>query len=184
MLKVMIIRHAEKPGDHEGRLAPFGVDEHGRPDPASLTPLGWQRAGALAAWFGRPSLTTPAIARPTALFAPQRRESSRRSELTLQPLARFLGLDVSTAVPLGAEADLVRAVLACRGPVLIAWQHRMLPRLPPLLDGPHLRSPREWPTDRFDVTWVLDRDATGAWRMEQVPQLLLAGDSPEPLPLD
>ena len=40
--------------------------------------------------------------------------------------------------------------------------------------------PQEWPDDRFDVVWTFTRDGTG-WRFAQVPQLLLAGDRPDPI---
>jgi hypothetical protein len=179
-LKVMIVRHAEKPADHEGRHPPFGVDEEGRSDATSLTPLGWQRAGALVPWFSRAS---DGIAVPSALFAPHPRGTSHRSRQTLIPLARFLELPIHADLPVGEEKKLADAVLARDGPILIAWEHKALPRIPGLLAGPALRCPAEWPADRFDLTWVLDRDAHGAWRFAQVPQLLLGGDSPTLLPL-
>ncbi len=43
---VMLVRHAEKP---LGAGPPHGVTIDGTPDPESLTPRGWQRAGALVA---------------------------------------------------------------------------------------------------------------------------------------
>jgi hypothetical protein len=41
--------------------------------------------------------------------------------------------------------------------------------------------PDEWPEERFDVVWILDRDedAGGAWRFAQVPQRLLPHDRDE-----
>ena len=179
-LKVMIVRHGEKPADNENQHPPLGVDEDGRHDPRSLSPLGWQRAGALAPWFAR--ATSPA-ATPAALFAAHHHGSSHRARQTLMPLAGFLKLPIQADLPVGEEQKLAEAVLACDGPVLIAWEHKALPRIPRLLAGPALQCPAEWPEERFDLVWVLDRDAHGAWRFTQVPQQLLGGDSPALLPL-
>jgi hypothetical protein len=175
--KVMIIRHAEKPADHHNSAPPFGVDPEGRPDPHSLSPLGWQRAGALTPWFATP--WAAGIARPAALFAPHRRGTSDRGRQTILPLAERLGLEIRADHAVGEEDRLARAVLAAHRPVLIAWEHKMLPHLPRLLAGAGLRTPEQWPAERFDIAWVLDRDPAGGWRFTQVPQLLLAGDRPE-----
>lgn len=180
-LKVMIVRHAEKPADSENQHPPLGVDEDGRHDPRSLSPLGWQRAGALAPWFARAS--SP-LATPAALFAAHHHGTSHRPRQTLVPLAGFLNLPIHADHPVGEEKKLADDVLACGGgTVLIAWEHNALPRIPSLLAGPTLRCPTEWPSDRFDLAWVLDRDAHGGWRFAQVPQLLLGSDSPTLLPL-
>jgi hypothetical protein len=40
--------------------------------------------------------------------------------------------------------------------------------------------PRDWPDDRFDVVWLFDRTDTG-WSFSQLPQLLLSGDSADPI---
>lgn len=178
-LKIMLIRHAEKPADHRNSAPPFGVDEEGRPDPQSLSPLGWQRAGALVPWFATP--WAAGIAVPTALFAPHLRGTSDRGRQTLLPLAQRLRLELRADHAVGEEERLVRAVLACAGPVLIAWEHRMLPHVPRLLAGASLRSPAEWPLERFDIAWVLDRNEADTWHFAQVPQLLLAGDITEPI---
>ena len=42
--------------------------------------------------------------------------------------------------------------------------------------------PAQWPDDRFDMIWVVDRDgANGPWHFAQVPQLLLSGDVAHPI---
>jgi hypothetical protein len=180
-LKVIIVRHAEKPADNENQHPPLGVNEEGWHDPRSLSPLGWQRAGALAPWFAR---AASPLATPAALFASHHHGTSHRPRQTLVSLAGFLKLPIHAEIPVGEEKKLAEAVLACGdGPVLIAWEHNALPRIPSLLAGPTLCCPAEWPADRFDLAWVLDRDAGGAWRFAQVPQLLLGGDSPALLPL-
>ena len=46
--KIMLVRHAEKPGEPP---PPHGVDPAGEKDKDSLIVRGWQRAGALACLF-------------------------------------------------------------------------------------------------------------------------------------
>ena len=62
---------------------------------------------------------------------------------------------------------------------VIAWEHKVLPSL--VGHVPHAPNvPANWPEDRFDLVWVLDR--TGSeWSFAQLPQMLLAGDSAEPI---
>lgn len=74
---------------------------------------------------------------------------------------------------------LIEAVLSQQGRVLISWEHKRIPDLVAMLPDPPL-CPPEWPDDRFDLVWLLDRDETD-WNFTQVPQLLLAGDRAEPI---
>ena len=180
---VMLIRHAEKPIG-EGR--PFGVSDAGVVDPESLTPRGWQRAGALVRWFGGlagpPSSGLPV---PRHLFAswvgPQ--SSSRRPQQTLQPLAESLQLTIDTSIPKADIARLAAAILAVDGVVLVSWEHHLIPSLAVAITGRPSLAPDVWPDDRFDVVWVFERDADGdAFRFRQVPQNVLAGDSDRPIP--
>jgi hypothetical protein len=50
---IYIIRHGEKPTDPNpgSGIATIGIDAYGNPNPSSLTPFGWQRAGALTTLF-------------------------------------------------------------------------------------------------------------------------------------
>ena len=168
----MLIRHAEKPVP--GRTE--GVRWRGEPDPASLTALGWQRAGALVHFFEQPRVSQ--IARPDHLFAVSfdraRVDSSRRSKQTLRPLSQKLGLRVNDAFGKEQEDQLVQACAALSGTVLIAWSHENIGSIVHAL-GASASAPGTWPDERFDVVWVFDRQAGGTV-FTQVPQHLLAGD--------
>ncbi len=179
--RVMIIRHAEKP-DRDG-AAPFGLDPDGRPDVHALLVRGWERAGALARFFApRDGVALPAgLARPTFLVAAAATPDhpSRRSGLTLSALAELTGLATDAAFAPDHEAEAAAAILRRDGVGLVAWEHRRIADLVSALTGGTVAGPH-WPSHRFDMVLVLDRDGT-RWRLTQVPQLLLAGDSPEPL---
>jgi hypothetical protein len=190
--KVMLIRHAEKPG--EGR-ALLGVDETGRPDAAQLSVRGWQRAGALVRFFApvaqeprggalvrlfAPVAPDPrqGIATPAAIFAcrPQNGASSLRPLSTVSPLAALLGMTVNHDLGKNDEAALLNAVNAIPGAVLICWSHDPIPGIARKLAGDLPAIPAKWPAKRYDLVWVLDRAGEG-WSFRQVGQLLLAGDA-------
>ena len=67
-----------------------------------------------------------------------------------------------------------------RGAVLVAWHHEAIPKLVGELGAVAPAVPQHWPDDRFDVVWTLTPDGS-SWRFGQVPQLLLAGDLPDPI---
>lgn len=182
--KIMIIRHAEKP---VGQIN--GVDESGNQDPNSLIPQGWQRAGALAPLFGSSFGPLPT---PTHLFAPNVfGNGSKRPFETITPLAAKLGSTIN-ATPEGVAPGqyapseypaMVPDALACPGVVLIAWEHEYIPAIANIILGNTTTVPQLWPSERFDVVWVFDLNTvTGAYTFNQLPQLLLQGDLPTPLP--
>ena len=79
---------------------------------------------------------------------------------------------------LDAERDLVAAVLRCDGVVLIAWEHKRIPRIANAILGDATTAPQEWPEERFDLIWMFDLDPpSGRYRFLQRPQLVLGGDS-------
>ncbi len=133
----MVIRHAEKP-DRDGE-APFGVGPDGRPDPHALLPRGWARAGALARLFlPRDGAPMPSgLARPTFLFAagPTPAHRSRRSVLTLQPLAELAGLPVEARFGPDAEREAAAAIRARGGVGLAAWEHKRIADLVSAVTG-------------------------------------------------
>lgn len=171
--KVMVIRHAEKPVPDKVN----GVRARGEIDAASLTTLGWQRAGALVRFFEHP--TYAHIKRPENLFTVRYdlpdANSSRRPRQTLRPLSQALGLSINDGFGKEQESKLVAAVDKLEGTVLIAWSHENILKIVTAL-GMESETPAEWPDERFDLGWVFDR-VRSSWKFAQVAQRLLAGDS-------
>jgi hypothetical protein len=79
--------------------------------------------------------------------------------------------------------------MACGGTALICWQHEDIPSIANVIMGNDTTVPQKWPGDRFDVVWVLDliievgsdSPSSSSYAFSQVPQSLLAGDSPDPI---
>jgi broad specificity phosphatase PhoE len=170
---VMIIRHGEKPDDTTS-----GVDEQGKPDDSSLTPVGWDRAHRLVDLFdpaqGAPR---PGLTRPTAIYAAGANDDGegQRTRETVAPLAGKLGITVNTSFGKGEEEALVQHVISEPGPTLISWQHGEIPAIAEAFPSVTPAPPSEWPDERFDMIWTLTRTAEG-WHFAQLPELALPGD--------
>jgi hypothetical protein len=179
----MIIRHAEKHNGGRER----GVNLEGVHTKHELTVRGWLRAGALVRFFA-PIAGMPTgfpISTPRSIFAAAATPDSPslRSQHTVQPLAAVLGVHVDKGYSEGEEDELAAAALAAPGPVLISWHHSHIPLLAKAVAGAQFEGPDDWPDDRFDVVWILDRDeaAGGRWRFSQFAQCLFAYDRNEPI---
>jgi hypothetical protein len=179
--RIMFIRHAEKP--HEPPCEnDDGVKKNGETDKESLTVRGWQRAGALAHFF-----SSQLAIRPNVIFAsgisdksdPQEKSKSHRPKQTVTPLAELLKMDINTTHLKDDLKPLIKDVTSQTGIVLVAWEHQNITPLVDLLPNAP-KVPQKWPDDRFDIVWVLDADGAD-WKFSQIPQLLLAGDSPKPI---
>jgi hypothetical protein len=174
--RIMFIRHAEKP--HEPPCEnDDGVKRSGENDEESLTVRGWQRAGALVHFFA-----SQPDRRPDVIFAAGigKNSPSHRPKQTVMPLAEWLGIRINEAHLKDDVKPLMADVVRCDGKVLVSWEHHLIPKLVgELAKAPAV--PGKWCDDRFDIVWVLDR-AGEAWTFSQVPQLLLAGDSKNPIP--
>ena len=176
--KIMLIRHAEKPnGDSGPGLMPNGAE-----NPRALTMTGWRRADALAGLFNPADGASPRspLAKPGSLFASG--SESLRPKQTIAPLAAALNLSIRTFLK-GQEPQLVAAVKAAEDPVLISWQHEAIPEIAALIRGGADGVPPHWPADRFDLVWVFDFQASGAWSFRQVAELVMPGDSAKPIGL-
>jgi hypothetical protein len=183
--KIMLIRHAEKPPSNP---PPHGIDINGDQDTESLIVQGWQRAGALVVFFA-PSVgpfQNSEIATPSTIYASQiaKGSSSERPQETVTPLIAKLGggnVTQNFNFPKGQEQDVAGSAMACSGVVLICWEHQSIPLITkwfPISPNNPNSVPTEWPNGRYDVVWVFDLDSTGGYCFYEVPQLLLAGDTP------
>ena len=187
---IYIIRHAEKP------LRPplSGVDYEGGHNEHSLLPRGWQRSGAIAALFHpdfgplRADLRTPTI-----LVAPSwghpGKTAAHRSYQTIQGLSEHLELPITSPFAQGQERELADSLVRDHsGIVLICWEHKHIPMIAsslPVASGTVI--PRKWPGDRYDVIWsftLVQEPGAVRYTFGQIPQQLLAGDSPTVIPAD
>lgn len=180
---ISLIRHGEK---QIGDALPQGVSVDGTPDPYSMTPRGWQRAGALVGLFvDRPDGGAPALLpTPTHLFASEigPQSQSRRPDETLQPIAARLGLTIAESFLPDQVDELAKALSACDGHVLVAWEHKRIPLIAARLVADTSTVPQLWPDDRYDLVWIIEPGPDGVLsHLRQVPQSLLAGDRPEPI---
>jgi hypothetical protein len=183
--KIMLIRHAEKPPNDP---PPSGVNSAGDQDGESLIIQGWQRAGALVVFFAPANglFQSPQIATPQTIYASQTAEDSRsqRPQETVTPLIdklRGANVKVNFDFPKGQEKRVAESALACEGVVLICWEHHNIPRITnrfPISKNNTNPVPDEWADDRYDVVWCFDLDGAGAYSFNQIPQLLLGGDTP------
>jgi len=176
--KIVLIRHGEKPP--KTGPPPTGVREDGSEHDQSLIVRGWQRAGALAQFFGAP--WDPAIERPTYLYSPPPHGADGdhgRPNQTVTPLAAKLKLAVDVRFVLDAELALAADALGRAGVILIVWEHKRIPRIANAILSDQTSAPQSWPDDRFDVAWVFDLQPGGTYRFSQRPQLLMAGDRPD-----
>ena len=139
--KIMVIRHAEKPGRYNGAQY-AGVNNlgtvAGNDGAKHLVTLGWERAGALVTLFAAPwGPKTSSLATPQFLFAsdPIAKHDDDTSDEgprqrpyeTLTALAAKLSLSIDTSHGKNHYAKMVTSALACDGAVLIAWQHEDIP---------------------------------------------------------
>jgi hypothetical protein len=181
--KIILIRHAEKPA---GSPPPHGVTLKGEREKESLIVRGWQRAGALVGFFAptNGSFQDPALAKPQFLYAskPIRHNGSNRPIETITPLAEKLAIRINSNFAKDEAKDMLEEAFLCAGVVLICWQHEFIPKMASYILGNKSATPQDWPEDRFDMTWVFDRDsATAQYSFKQVPQNLLMGDWATPI---
>lgn len=182
-LTILIIRHAEKPGESwPGQ----GLTADETADKKSLVLRGWQRAGSWSALFG-PLLGGPDYPQRAVIYAADPNantgeEPSQRPFETVASLADRLGLKPDTTYALGQEAELAATIVGLAGGVvLVCWEHKAIVStlLPKIVGGQIIPGmSTKWSGDRFDVVLRFDRASPGAlWSFRQLFPRLLSGDS-------
>jgi hypothetical protein len=185
----MIIRHAEKPPKSPVKTGPWDVLASGQSGGGkSLIVPGWQRAGALNAFFApyQSTPSNPRIATPDYIYAANPGGESQRPCETVTPLAAWLNFtqgeahfNVSYSIG-GGEPDLVASVLALSGVVLICWEHdNIMPNLMGAINSKvpianYSSIPNPFP-NVFCLVWVLDLKG-GSYTWTSVNQRLMVGD--------
>jgi hypothetical protein len=149
---VILIRHAEKPGESKGHA----ITDDETTDP-NLSPLGYYRAGAYAAYFDAEKnggLYPPV----DYIFATAASHKSNRPVLTVTQLAAALGKKIhhnygndQSGID-ALAADVLSGAYAGQT-VLICWHHGTMPAVAAALgydDAPKV------PGTSFDVVWQLE----------------------------
>ena len=136
---LMIIRHAEKPAS--GPL---------------LTVRGEQRALAYVRYFRKLTVDSKPLL-PDAIFAAADSEESKRPRLTVEPLAKAIGLQIDTRFNDKRIRELTGELRASQQGrrVLICWRHGGMPDLLRALgaDPEKILPDGKWPSQVFD--WVI-----------------------------
>ncbi len=162
-LRIILIRHAEKPKDKNSE---------------TLSKKGFQRAKALASIFEKqPELADKGL---PFLFAAAYEPGvhSKRSILTLEPLAEKLHTPVESSYVAEDFKKLSQLLLTSQNfdkkVILIAWSHTEIVSLAKSLGAtPPIK---KWNKNTFDRMWVIDyQDQQTILR--DLPQKLLPGDS-------
>ena len=150
---IVLMRHAEKTGE---------VGDRG------LSPAGRVRAERLATWIPE------AFGRPDFLIAAADSPKSRRSNLTLESLARATGLPIDDSAE-NADFKILAARLLADPRyagkfVVVAWHQGKLPKLANALGAPAESYPDKWGRETFDRVLRLDYGEGGAPRVEEMRQ--------------
>jgi hypothetical protein len=211
-LTIMIIRHGEKPLDgycgaditgkpdtnsliaqgwmRSGALARFFWPLSGNPIPGISKPTALFAAASRAPC---PQAFVPADdPQPPPIIRREKAawENSYREQEILLALSALSALPIDAthaANPQGGEnlAKLVVGLPSGSAP-LIAWEHHNIPTLAydiGNLLGAELPIPEKWDKHRFDLVWVVSQSSSGV-TFQQIPQMLLPGDSPQIIELD
>ena len=198
--KIMVIRHAEKPGYYNGP-AYGGINATGAADPESLVTIGWERAGALVTLFAPPWGPRPPLAQPQYIYAadpdPTDKDPSQRPYETVTAVAAKLGLKINAKHQKKDYPEMVTEAITKDGVVLISWQHEDIPLqnangdpgisqciLNATNTAGTLGVPTSWPKGadgvaRYDLVWLFNRPlGTGPITgFTQFAQMLLPGDA-------
>ncbi|KAF0687412.1 Aste57867_20848 [Aphanomyces stellatus] len=131
---IYLIRHGEKPDDEDDKY---------------LSPRGEQRAACLAAKWKAAGFTN--LYCPD--FDPDTNKRGRACQ-TLRPLSKAIPLPLNSDFdrddPDGVAAALLEAVQD--GPVLLAWEHKVLTDIGEALGG----ASKTYPKKEFDLIWTFD----------------------------
>lgn len=159
--EILIIRHAEKPADATNE---------------NLSTKGYERAAALAYYL---PATFGAIDHIFAAGVGLKSPSKRPTE-TVTPLATQLGKKIHDTYLKDEYQDMVSHILGddsyTNTVIAIAWQHTDIESITNAFRTKDVPT-TPWPEDCFDLVWKLRYNGDKTYTLEQIPQLLLYGDT-------
>ncbi|MFO1041475.1 MAG: histidine phosphatase family protein [Planctomycetaceae bacterium] len=156
-LKVVIVRHGEKPPkkDEKGNA----VKDNG-----NLSCAGLNRSLKL------PDVIVKKYGVPNHVYAPKLDTGSStghaRMFQTASPLAALYNLKINTTFKEEATDDAAKDVKSKKKVVLMVWEHSQIPALAKSLEPKN--APPSWPDDDFDSIWILDYSSgQGVWSTDK-----------------
>lgn len=174
------------------------LDDTSAPSNTSLTPRGWQRAGALAVLFAETLDGAGRFRQPKTIIATEyvpkssQHEStttdtdSHRPYETVQALSERIAVTTQSPCALGDEKHAMEFALGQQGVVLICWEHHhiynraaksgLVAELVPIVDNPDDIFD-VWNDCCFDAVWAFTKTSVGSYHFEQLSQSALAGDA-------
>jgi len=159
--RVLIIRHAKKPGQEENSI--------------HLSHEGKERADELHQLFKVSEDRPEPFPTPDFIFAAKMSKHSNRSVETVTPLAKKLKRPINAAFRDEDFENLAHEILRNQKyagkTILICWHHGTAPELANRLGAAN--APGRWKDSVFDRVWQINYDKTGTVTFSDLPQQLL-----------
>lgn len=159
--EILILRHAEKPADITNE---------------NLSTKGYERAAALAYYLPNAFGTIDYI------FAAGvgHKSHSKRPMETITPLAERLDKKVHHKYLKYEYPEMITHIFGddkyTDKTIAIAWQHTDIEDIATKFGAQEVPTSK-WPGDCFDLVWKLTLNTNKSYTLEQIPQLLMYGDS-------
>ena len=140
-LKIVLIRHAEKPT--EGY---------------SLSCQGVNRANAL------PPVLYAKFGLPGVIFVAQSDDTNQHSRMTqtITPFAKKYGLELNNKYKVNDIKDVTKNIRKQKGTVLVVWEHKGLVEMANQLG---VKEKLKWNSDDFDSIWIITFSKKGKARL-------------------
>ena len=159
--EILIIRHAEKPADITNE---------------NLSTKGYERAAALAYYL---PATFGTIDHIFAAGVGHKSHSERPRE-TVTPLAERLGKKLHDSYLNYEYKEMITHIFNddtyTDSKIVVAWQHTDIEDISNAFGAQDVPASK-WPGDCFDLVWKLTYNGNKTYSLEQIPQLLMYGDS-------
>ncbi|HTI61416.1 histidine phosphatase family protein [Mucilaginibacter sp.] len=132
-LKVVIIRHGEKPADGDN------LDCAGFNRSLALPKVLYDKFGTASAIFV-PSIKSGSQTKPVRMFQ------------LITPYAVKYNLAVNSSYPVDDHKDLANEIRKLNGVVIVVWEHDNIPKIAKALG---IKNPPAWPGTDFDGIWII-----------------------------